>query len=104
MKKLHGHKHVTLQLLWEEYKQPEPDGYQYSRFCALYQRWKSKLDLVLRQEHRAGEKLFVDYVGQTVPITNPKTGEVTQASIFTPANAWPAMRGSTRASGFFACQ
>ena len=79
---LHGHKHVTLQLLWEEYKQPEPGGYQYSRFCELYQRWKSKLDLVLRQEHRAGEKLFVDYAGQTVPVTNPKTGEITQASIF----------------------
>jgi transposase len=79
---LHGHKHLTLQLLWEEYKQAEPGGYQYSRFCERYQRWKSKLDLVLRQEHRAGEKLFVDYAGQTVPVTNPKTGEVTQASIF----------------------
>ncbi len=56
---LHSHKHVTLQLLWQEYKQAEPGGYQYSRFCELYRHWTGKLDLVLRQEHRAGEKLFV---------------------------------------------
>jgi transposase len=79
---LHSNKHVTLQLLWEEYKQPEPNGYQYSRFCQLYQQWRSKLDLVLRQEHRAGEKLFVDYAGPTVSITDSKTGEVREASIF----------------------
>lgn len=79
---LHGHKHVTLQLVWQEYKQDEPDGYQYSRFCQLYRQWTGKLDLVLRQEHRAGEKLFVDYAGQLVPITDPKTGVVTEASIF----------------------
>src|SRR6266581_2119694 len=63
---LHGHKHITLQLVWQEYKQSNPDGYQYSRFCWLYQQWADKLDLVLRQEHRAGEKLFVDYAGDTV--------------------------------------
>ena len=79
---LHGHKHVTLQLVWQEYKQGEPGGYQYSRFCQLYRQWTGKLDLVLRQEHRAGEKLFVDYAGQTVPVTDPKTGVVTEASIF----------------------
>ena len=62
------HKHVTLMLLWDEYKQAYPEGYQYSQFCDLYHRWRRKLDLVLRQEHRAGEKLFVDYAGDTVPI------------------------------------
>jgi transposase len=79
---LRGDKHVTLQLLWQEYKQSNPDGYQYSRFCELYQRWAGKLDLVLRQDHRAGEKLFVDYAGDTVPVVDPKTGSVTEASIF----------------------
>lgn len=79
---LHSNKHVTLQLLWQEYKQGDPNGYQYSRFCELYQRWAAKLDLVLRQEHRAGEKLFVDYAGDTVPVIDPKTGTVTRASIF----------------------
>ena len=79
---LHGHKHVTLQLVWQEYKQSNPDGYQYSRFCWLYQQWANKLDLVLRQEHRAGEKLFVDYAGDTVPIVDSKTGTIQKASIF----------------------
>jgi transposase len=50
---LRCHKHVTLQLLWQEYKEAHPDGYQYSRFCELYNRWARKLDVVLRQEHRA---------------------------------------------------
>jgi transposase len=78
----HRHKHVTLQLLWEEYKLSHPDGYQYSQFCELYRRWARKIDVVLRQEHRAGEKMFVDHVGQTVPVVNQETGEVRQASIF----------------------
>ena len=79
---LTSHKYVTLQLLWEEYIEQHPGGYRYSRFCELYRRWRRKLDVVLRQEHRAGEKLFVDYAGATIPITNPETGEVRQAQIF----------------------
>jgi transposase len=75
-------KHVTLQLLWHEYKETHPDGYQYSQFCDLYRRWKKKLDVVLRQEHRAGEKLFIDYAGRTVPIIDATTGEVSPAQIF----------------------
>jgi transposase len=79
---LQSHKHLTLQLVWEEYKQAHPDGYQYSQFCDLYRRWAGKLDLVLRQSHRTGEKLFVDYAGQTVPVLDLQTGEVNEASIF----------------------
>ena len=79
---LRSNKHVTLQLLWQEYKLANPEGYSYSRFCELYQDWSGKLDVVLRQEHRAGEKLFVDYAGATVPIIDCKTGEVQQSSIF----------------------
>jgi len=75
-------KSVTIQLLWYEYKQANPDGYQYSQFCNLYRKWVKKLDLTLRQEHRAGEKLFIDYAGQTVSIVDPKTGEITEAQIF----------------------
>ncbi len=51
---LRANKHVTLGLLWEEYRAANPDGYRYSRFCYLYQRWRAKLDVVLRQEHKAG--------------------------------------------------
>jgi transposase len=73
---------VTLALLWEEYKSVYPDGYQYSQFCELYRRFSGKLKLWMRQEHRAGEKLFVDYAGDTVDVVNPKTGEVRAAQIF----------------------
>jgi transposase len=79
---LRSHKHVTLQLLWEEYRQVCPNGYRYSRFCELYQRWRSKQDLVLRQQHRPGEKVFVDWAGDTVPVYDRKTGEPRPASIF----------------------
>ncbi len=73
---------VTLQLLWDEYKSVSADGYQYSRFCELYGIWRGRLDLSMRQHHRAGEKLFVDYCGQTVPITDPASGTVYAAQIF----------------------
>ncbi len=73
---------VTLQLLWEEYKQQHPDGYSYSRLSELYSEWSKRLDLVLRQEHRAGEKMFVDHAGQTVAIIDRLTGELREAYVF----------------------
>ena len=75
-------KGVTLFLLWQEYKELYPDGFQYSQFCYRYRDWQGKLDIVMRQEHRAGEKLFVDYAGQTVPVIDRTTGEEHQAQIF----------------------
>lgn len=75
-------KGVTLQLLWLEYKAREPQGYQYTQFVAHYRRWAVHLDLVLRQDHRAGEKLFLDFAGVMVPITDPVTGVVTPAPLF----------------------
>ena len=73
---------VTLQLLHMEYKERQPDGYQYTQFCDLYRRWQRHLDVVMRQEHRAGEKLFVDFPGQTLPIVDPATGEIWRAELF----------------------
>jgi transposase len=75
-------KGVTLFLLWEEYKQAHPQGYQYSWFCHQYREWTGKLDLVMRQEHRAGEKVFVDYAGQSAPVVDRTTGEIREAQIF----------------------
>ena len=75
-------KGMTLMLLWHEYKAQHPQGYQYSQFCHLYRQWRDKLDPVMRQDHRAGEKLFVDYSGMTVPITNPGSGTTCEAQIF----------------------
>jgi transposase len=75
-------KGVTLQLLWQEYKGRCPDGYGYSRFCQLYRQWEGKLHVSLRQSHRAGERLFVDWAGQTIPVVDPHTAEVRQAYLF----------------------
>ncbi len=82
---LQTHKHLTLQLVWEEYRETHPGGYSYSRFCELYQRWSRNQSVTLRQDHQAGEKMFVDWAGDTVPIYDRKTGEVTPASIFVAA-------------------
>jgi len=75
-------KYVTLFLLWQEYREANPEGYQYSWFCEHYRAWQGKLDLVMRQDHRAGEKLFVDYAGQTVPVIDRTTGEIHETQIF----------------------
>ncbi len=79
---LQQHPHLTLQLAWEEYRQVHPEGYGYSRFCELYQRWRGKQDVVLRQVHQPGEKGFVDWAGATIPMHDPVTGEVWPASLF----------------------
>lgn len=75
-------KGVTLLLLWYEYRAVYPDGYGYSRFCELYNSWAGGSEPRMRCVHKAGEKLFVDYAGQTVPVIDPKTGEVQDAQIF----------------------
>lgn len=75
-------KGTTVQVLWEEYKATHPDGYGYSYFCDLYQEYARTVDVTMRQTHVAGDKLFVDYAGQTVPITNADTGEISLAVIF----------------------
>jgi transposase len=74
-------KGVTLYLLWQEYRQANPIGFQYSRFCELYQQWAGTLDPVLRQVHEPGQKLFVDWAGQTVPIQQPD-GTTKPAALF----------------------
>ena len=75
-------KGVTLSLLWQEYREGEPEGYGYSRFCELYRAWEGHLDPCLRQDYTGGEKLFVDYAGQTVTVHDAATGESREAAIF----------------------
>ena len=75
-------KGVTLMLLWEEYQDDDPQAYSYSRFCQMYRSWAGKLKLSMRQIHKAGEKLFVDYAGHTMPIVNPRTGEIRESQVF----------------------
>ena len=73
---------VTLMLLWEEYAMGNPLAYKYTSFCIKYAAWKATLARSMRQAHIAGERLFVDYAGQTMPIVDPATGEVSDAQIF----------------------
>ena len=76
-------KGVTLQLLWEEYRARDPEhSYRYAQFCVHYRTYRDSLARSLRQTHRAGEKLFVDYAGQTVPVIDGDSGEIHTAQIF----------------------
>ena len=75
-------KGVTLFLLWQEYKMQHPTGYEYSTFTIHYRQWKKEQGLSMRQTHHAGEKLFVDYAGMTLDITDPGSGEITEAQVF----------------------
>ncbi len=73
---------ITLWLLWEEYQLEHPDGYSYSQFCELYRKWRGKLSLTMRQTHVAGEKMFVDYSGTSIPVIDPLTGEIRETELF----------------------
>jgi transposase len=66
--------HVTLMLVWLEHREVFPDGHSYSQFCELYRRWRRGVDVVMRQDHKAGEKLFVDFPGHRIPIYDEHTG------------------------------
>ena len=67
---------------WEEYRAEHPDGYGYSRFCDLYGEWRKGVTATMRQTHVAGEKLFVDFAGDTVPVIDGLTGEIRAAHVF----------------------
>ncbi len=73
--------HLTLTQLWLEYKEGHPDGYQYTQFCEYYHRWRGKLDYCMRQEHRAGEKAFIDYC-DGLSIVNRQSGELSLTQLF----------------------
>ena len=73
---------VTLQLLWEEYRQQYPTGYGYSWFCDEFRTFTGALDVTMRQDYKAGEQMQVDWAGQTLPITERETGETREAQLF----------------------
>ena len=84
-RELRRQKGVTLQLLWQEYRESHPEGYGYSRYCELYRAWAKTLDVTMRFEHKAGEKVFVDYAGPKMAVINPQTGEARDVHIFVAA-------------------
>lgn len=109
---------LTLIQLWLEYKEKHPDGYQYTQFCEHYHRWRGKLDYCMRQEHRAGEKVFIDY-SDGLSIVDPLTGELIPTQLFvavwgasnytyaeaTLSQTLPHWIGShVRAFSYFGCQ
>lgn len=63
-----SHKHLTLEQLWQEYKTEDPGGYAYSRYCVLYRRWRKQQEPVMRQQHTPGERVWVDWAGDSLPI------------------------------------
>jgi transposase len=79
--KAHRKFNLTLDLLWQEYKEQHPEGYQYSQFCGLYRRYRGKLDYCMRQDHRGGEKLFVDY-GEGLSLIDPQTNDPIKTQLF----------------------
>src|SRR6266700_680463 len=84
-KDLKRSQHVTLKLLWLEHREVHPDGLGYSQFCARYQDWAGRQDVVMRLSYPAGERMFVDFCGDTVPVVNRETGEIRQAQVFVAA-------------------
>ncbi len=109
-------RNMTLRLLWIEYRETQPEGYGYSQYCELYRRYLSKLDPPMRLNHKAGEKLFVDYAGDTIPVSDPAYEDLRVAQIFigvlgassyTYAEAQPSQEmvhwigGHVRAMAFF---
>jgi transposase len=79
---------ATLSVLWEEYKQQHPDGYQYSYFCDLFNAYRGKLNYSMRQEHKAGEKTFLDFGDSPLTIIDRRTGQETRTKIF--VSVWGA--------------
>ncbi len=73
---------VTKILLWQEYKQKYPDGYQSSQFCHYYNEWKRSSAVVMHFEHKAGDKMFIDFTGKKLPITDTETGEIQDCEVF----------------------
>ena len=76
---------VTLALLWQEYRCDQPQGFAYSWFCESYGGWRKRISATMRQTHVAGEKLFVDWAGDTIGVIDPATGEERRARIFVAA-------------------
>ena len=73
---------MTLQLAWEEYRSQQPTGISYTTYCRQYRQWRKTMKVSLRQIHRPGEHLFIDFCGRTMPIRNKETGEIWRTQVF----------------------
>jgi transposase len=73
---------VTRQLLWEAYRKEFPDGFQYTQFCFYYNQWKARVNPVMHLDHKAGDKLYVDFTGQKLSFTDQESGQITEVEVF----------------------
>jgi len=78
-------KNMTLQVVWEDYKKDNPGGYERSQFCHLFREWEGRGEVRMSQNHVAGERLWIDWAGQTAPLTDPETGEIIRVPVFVSA-------------------
>lgn len=84
-RELKRHEHVTLKLVWLEHREVHPEGLGYSQFCQRYREWLGRQDVVMRLSYPAGERMFLDFCGDTVPVIKRETGEIWQAQVFVAA-------------------
>jgi transposase len=81
-RELKAKKHVTLRLIWLEWRAERPEGWGYSQFCWHYKRWLGTQDVVMRLSYAAGERMFVDFAGDKATWVEPDSGEAQQAEVF----------------------
>ena len=81
-RELSEHDNLTLRVLWKEYTREHPDGFQFSHFCELYRNWLKTVDVCLRQVYLPGDKMFIDFAGDTVPLIDPVSGEIREGHLF----------------------
>ena len=91
---------VTRMLLWEEYRAAHPDGFAYTWFCTHFEAWKGRVRPTMRQTHVGGDKVFVDFAGDTIDVTDPGTGEVHAMKLFVAASCRRRASSTMGASNF----
>jgi transposase len=73
---------MNRRILWEAYRKEFPDGFQYTQFCFYYNQWKARVNPTMHLDHKAGDKLYVDFAGEKLSITDKETGEVIEVEVF----------------------
>lgn len=81
-RELKSRRHVTLRLLWLEWREANPEGWAYSQYCWHYRQWQGAKDVVMRLSYAAGERMFVDYAGDKARYFDPDTGGAIDAEVF----------------------
>ena len=94
---------VTRLLLWQEYRAANPDGFAYTWFCTTFEAWKKRARPTMRQTHIGGQKVFVDFAGDTIDIFDPITGEVHAMKLFVAAMGASNYTCTPRLAGARAC-